>query len=284
MTMRFWIRNLFARPIIRPNLKVPHRLCPTLELLEDRWLPSTFVVNNSTDSPVAGETDLRQAIASANATTGDNTITFDPTVFAMPQTITLAGDQLEASNTSGTETIAGPTADVTVNAGGLSRVFQVDANVTASISGLTITGGDAGSANGGGVNNYGSLTLANCTVSGNTVSGNSSLGGGGLYNKSSLEMTQCTVSGNTAPGTGTNGGGVFNYGGFYSTQFATLVMDNCTVSGNSAASGGGVYNFGYRNAMATFTDCIVSGNTVSNAFGGGVGNIFRKRLGCPTAP
>ena len=51
-------------------------------------------------------------------------------------------------------------------------------------------------------------------------------------------------------------------------------MDNCTVSGNSAASGGGVYQFGYRNAMATVTDCIVSGNTVSNAFGGGVGNIF----------
>ena len=73
---------------------------------------------------MAGETDLRQAIASANATTGDNTITFDPTVFATLQTITLAGAQLELSNTTGTETITGPAAGVTVNAGGGSRVFR----------------------------------------------------------------------------------------------------------------------------------------------------------------
>ena len=36
---------------------------------------------------------------------------------------------------------------MTVNAGGQSRVFQVDEGVTASISGVTITGG---SGNGGG--------------------------------------------------------------------------------------------------------------------------------------
>jgi hypothetical protein len=43
---------------------------------------------------------------------------------------------------SGTETITGPPAGVTVDAGGNNRVFQVDANATASISCLTITGGD----------------------------------------------------------------------------------------------------------------------------------------------
>ena len=70
------------------------------------------------------------------------TITFDnTTVFATPQTITLTGTQLELSDTSGTETITGPAAGVTVSGGGLSRVFQVDRGVTASISGLTITGG-----------------------------------------------------------------------------------------------------------------------------------------------
>ena len=35
------------------------------------------------------------------------TITFDPTVFATAQTITLTAGQLELSNTSGTETITG---------------------------------------------------------------------------------------------------------------------------------------------------------------------------------
>ena len=45
-----------------------HRLKtrPMVVPLEDRWLLSTFVVNNPTDSPVSGETDLRQAIAEIN--------------------------------------------------------------------------------------------------------------------------------------------------------------------------------------------------------------------------
>ena len=106
------------------------------------------------------------------------TITFDPTAFATPQTITLTGGQLELSDTSGTETITGPAAGVTVSGGGASRVFQVDAGVTASISGLTITGGTT-TGNGGGLyNDGGNVTLTNCTVSGNSAG----YYGGGLYN------------------------------------------------------------------------------------------------------
>ena len=67
---------------------------------------------------------------------------------------------------------------MTVSGGGTSRVFQVDAGVTASISGLTITGGNAGYSTGGGLYNDGTATLTNCTVSGNSATGN---GGGGLY-------------------------------------------------------------------------------------------------------
>ena len=169
MTMRSWIRHLFTRPATRPIRKAPRRFRPTLEVLEDRWVPSTIVVNNPTDTPVAGQIDLRQAIAQANTTGGAETITFDKTVFNTPQTITLSGTQLELSDTTGTETITGPKAGVTVNGGGLSRVFQVDAGVTASISGLTITGGNARS-HGGGLANYGgTTTLTNCTVSGNSA-------------------------------------------------------------------------------------------------------------------
>ena len=49
--------------------------------------------------------------------------------------------QLTLTNTTGTETIAGPAKGVTISGDELSRVFQVDAGVTASFSGLTITGG-----------------------------------------------------------------------------------------------------------------------------------------------
>ena len=65
-------------------------------------------MNNPTDTPVAGETDLRQAITLANSLTGANTISFDPTVFADPQTITLNGTQLSLTNTTGTEAITEP--------------------------------------------------------------------------------------------------------------------------------------------------------------------------------
>ena len=41
--------------------------------------------------------------------------------------------------------------------------------VTASISGLTITGGNVSVSNGGGLDNYGTTTLTNCTVSGNSA-------------------------------------------------------------------------------------------------------------------
>jgi hypothetical protein len=64
---------------------------PTLLALEDRRLLSTIVVNNPTDTPVAGQTDLRQAIVQANTTGGAETIVFDKTVFKTPQTITLNG-------------------------------------------------------------------------------------------------------------------------------------------------------------------------------------------------
>ena len=124
---------------------------PKLMALEDRRLLSTIVVNNPTDTPVVGLIDLRQAIAQANTNGGAETIVFDKTVFKTPQTITLNGTQLELSDTTGAETITGPKAGVTVSGDNASRVFQVDGGVMASISGLTITGGNAGYSSGGGL-------------------------------------------------------------------------------------------------------------------------------------
>jgi hypothetical protein len=75
--------------------KARHRLRLTLEILEDRTVPSTFMVNSIGDTGAgSGSTgDLRYCITQANLG-GNNTIQFDPTVFATPQTITLSGTQL----------------------------------------------------------------------------------------------------------------------------------------------------------------------------------------------
>ena len=247
MTKRSWIRALFAPTAARTIRKAPPRVRLAAEELETRWVPS-IVVNNPTDTPVSGETDLRQAIAQANATTGGDAITFDSTVFSTPQTITLGGTQLELSNTTGPETITGPAAGVTVSGGGQSRVFQVDGGVTASISGLTITGGRT-AGNGGGLINYGgTLTLTDCTVTGNSPPNNVvNRSGGGVYNDGALTLTNCTISGNSA----SEGGGLDNNQG-------TVTLTNTTVSGNSATlEGGGVLNQG----TATLTNCTVSDNS-----------------------
>ncbi len=227
----------------RPSRAVLHsrlRRRPDLEVLEDRRLLAQIVVNNPTDSPVSGETDLRQAIAAA--VSGD-AITFDATVFATPQTITLgqANGQLEIETSL---TITGPAAEVTVSGGGKSRVFEVDSGVTASLSGLTITGGSTGFG-GGGVSNYGNVTLTGCTVSGNSAGE-----GGGVLNDGTAMLTSCTVSGNSA----SDGGGLNNY------TFGQATLIGCTISGNTAGAYGGGLDI---TGELLIGDSIVAGNTAA---------------------
>ncbi len=158
---------------------------------------------------------------------------------------------------------------MTISGNDASRVFQVDANVTASISALTITGGSTTGQHGGGVyNDGGNLTLNNVSISGNS-DGND--GGGGLGSESgTTTLTDCTVSGNTAVG---RGGGVVGYHG-------TMSLVNCTLSGNSVAVplgyGGGLWD----NGTTSVFDCTVSGNTAGSTGGGlQVGNGGTMTIG-----
>ena len=238
------------------------RMRPTVLALEDRRLLSTFTVTSTLDNGSVGS--LRWAVGQANSAGGAETIAFDKTVFKTPQTITLTGTQLELTDTTGTETITGPKAGVTVSGGEHSRVFQVDGGVTATISGLTITGGNTANNGGGLYNDGGTATLTNCTVSGNTTAPSSPSGyGGGLFNlNGTVTLTNCTVSENYSY----YGGGLDNLNG-------TATLKNCTVSGNSAGTGGGVYNGG-STGTATLNNTSVSGNTA--AFGGGITNWLGK--------
>ena len=228
-----------------------------------------LVVGAATDDGASpGMLDLRGAVNLADFQGGDQTITFDPAVFSTPRTITLTDGRLELGITTGTITIDGPGANLlSIDGNKIDRVFQIDPEVTASLSGLTITGGSS-TGFGGGVHNGGTATLTNCTISGNssrygggllsegtltldhcTISGNSaSIEGGGLWTAGKATITGCTISGNTS---GDVGGGLNN-------RSATLTMTGCTISGNSAQElGGGIYN----QATATITGCTISGNT-----------------------
>ncbi len=140
---------------------------------------------------------------------------------------------------------------MTISGARLSRVFQVDNGVTASLSGLTISDGLT-TGNGGGLyDNGGVITLTEVTLSGNSAAG---LGGTlfvtrrGTTTMSNCGMINCTISGNSA----VEGGGI------YSNTMVSVYAS--TIAANSASQGGGIYN-GTSYGSATLEDTIVAGNT-----------------------
>ncbi len=141
----------------------------------------SLVVNttadNVNDANVSGSTvTLREAVNFAHTFVGNAIITFDPTVFAAAQTITLGLGQLEISNaSSGAMTsITGPTAGVTLDGNKATRIFQVDSGAQLALNGLTIADG-GGETSGGGIYNSGTLSLSHDTFSTNSAANSSGL-------------------------------------------------------------------------------------------------------------
>src|SRR6266436_4992227 len=70
MTIRFWLQQLHStitrQRNRRPRRKLRPRVQPRLLLLEDRTLPSAYIVSTTADS---GPGSLRDAIAQVNADT-----------------------------------------------------------------------------------------------------------------------------------------------------------------------------------------------------------------------
>ena len=195
---------------------------------------TTLVVNNPTDTAVAAELSLRQAVAQANtdaAAGTSDTITFDPSLGS--HTITLTQGQLELKGAgSGTITIDGssPSTPLTIDGGSAGRIFQIDSGVQAVLTNLVLQDGRvSNSLSGGAILNSGTLTMSNSTISGNAASGS----GGGVENSGSLVLSNDVFSSNDA---NTGGGGVDNDGG-------SVTASDCTFTDNfSGASGGAISN------------------------------------------
>ena len=265
---------------------------PAFDFLEDRIILSRITVDTLSDdlAPPGGLVSLRAAITRADADPDADTIDFAP---GLAKTI-LLGSALP--HISADTTVEGPGADaITVDGGGEGSnrsVFAVDAGVTSTISGLTITGSDARSFSngflGGGVYNQGRLALDDVVIT-----GNSAIRGGGIYNSpsGSLTVSRSTLSGNfgvegagaysyhgsltisdsVISGNGrivghdfshdtTSGGGVEAYGG-------SLVVESTLITGNTANGGGGI--LASNLTALTLADCTISDN-VAVFFGGGV--------------
>jgi hypothetical protein len=220
--------------------------------------PGPLVVDTAIDGLGSGlgQLSLRQAVDLADVLTGGATITFDKSAFARPSVITLTAGQLELSNATGSVKIVGPgLGKLAVSGGGVNRVFQVDKGASASLSGLTITGGFT-TGDGGGLLNQGKVIL-----SGDAIVGNSAADGGGIANSGTATILGSSIDGNAA---WVDGGGIFNTGSL------DLILSD--LSGNTAGTGGGLFNRG----TAALVFCTVDDNAA--AAGGG---IYADRSGQP---
>jgi hypothetical protein len=147
-------------------------------------------------------------------------------------------------------TLSGPPAGGEVN---LDPVVRIEAQVSASISGLTITGGDI-ETSGGGVQNFGDLTLTRSAVVGNSAI----FDGGSVYNVGSLAISNSTIEGVAGHNLG---GGIFNSG--------ALTISKSSVSGRALdCCGGAIANVG----MATLKNSMIN-DSFSWGPGGGIANF-----------
>jgi CSLREA domain-containing protein len=215
---------------------------------------------DTNDGTCDADCSLREAIATASP--GD-TVLFS-SLFNSPQTITLGSGELFINKNL---QVLGTGADkLTISGNNVSRVFRIGSGVTATLDGLTISGGNALSApvvsGGGGIyNGGGTLMLTSSSVSGNTAS----FGGGILNESGTLVVTSSTVSGNS----GSLGGGLRSVTNPNIGGFGRVTIINSTFSGNSAdTDGGGIYN----SNLLTITNSTFTGNRAdSDGSGGGTG-------------
>ena len=238
----------------------------------------------------AGNQSLREAIDRANANPGVDRIFFDAQVFDgdASDVIRLVNGELEI--TEGVVIDAGDLRvvvsgdsfenDVLVpesfivdivaseSLGSLtdnSRVFNIttDLDEIVSISGLTVTGGNASDGGGGIAISSAIVDLTDVNVSGNQSSGS----GGGILTDNQLTIDDGIVSGNIAANDGT--GGVIAAGGGIAAGAGVVTVINSTISDNQGTNrgGGGIYTtFG----DVLITGSTVSGNQISSGFGGAI--------------
>ena len=212
------------------------------------YYPGTLVVVNTDDS---GPGSLRDAVDYSSPGTQ---IVFDDRLRG--QTITLTSGELKIAKND--IMIAGPGQDLlTVSGNDNSRVFEITASVTASLSGMTISHGRGD--DGGGIYNAGTLVLDGCSVASNAATTSLPHWGGGVYNLGTLTIDASIINGNSG---GVEGGGIYNSSG-------TVTVNASTISGNSGGvSGGGIYN---SSGTVTVNASTISGNS-ANVSGGGIRN------------
>jgi hypothetical protein len=267
--------------------------------------PASTLPASNCDPSSEGDCTLRAALAEATVLNQGVTIDLpDPTMVPNSPgpyySVNGNVNELDITDTGGTVTLAGAGASaVDIRAGCVTgctndtRVLELGSGsmggVSANISGVTISNGDAPSWEGsdcGGicVSSSGShLTLTNSVVSGNTAS---TFGGGiGLYRGGSATLIGDTITGNmvsTSSNQDGGGGGIYVVNNDTSsvanlTVRDTTISDNEVDAGTDDGSGGGIDAFNTSgsgldaNLTVDIDHSTISGNEINGVAGEGAG-------------
>ncbi len=263
--------------------------CIALAAVSLQAAAATLIVTDLGDAGdgVCGATcTLRDAIVSAAP---NDSIVFDATL-TYPATITLAGQELLVYKNL---QIIGPGASLlAIDGNQQSRILEIAANATATVSGVAMNNGTVAGANGG----FGS----------SASDGGDAYGGGVLVNAgSSLQLIACRLNGNqalgglggTTSGSRQGDGGNAHGGAIYSA--GTLSMKDCSVTGSFAyggpaggppfgssngsggsATGGAIEAIGLTEITdSQFLSNSVQGSPGRSAIGGAVGGDGGSALG-----
>jgi hypothetical protein len=237
---------------------------PSLELLEDRTVPSNLHVTSTADGGIGS---FRRALS--QAASGD-VILFSSALHG--QTITLSHELVVRRSVE----IRGPGAGLlTISGGNATRIFEIMGTPSVTISGLTLSGGQASSNSGGTgggaiYNHQASLSLRTCSFTGNTAIGNS-MGGAIASDAGSLAIDTCLFANNST--------GFASGGAIFSAQ-GTIVINNSTFQNNQANSmglsafGGAIDNVASNLTIfaSTFASNVVNQGSAGASDGGAVYN------------
>lgn len=213
--------------------------------------------------------DVRQAVASASACSGDNLIVLS-TKFVQELAFTSADDELKLNGADGGRVVV---AVLDENGG----VLKIDANefcrfltvtpysnlpaLDLLVGGIEFANGKVTDARGGAIYVLGgSFTAEECLFTNNQAvlsSGGSESYGGAICSQGTVRLFEGTASGNSSE---SSGGFIFNFADFYAEDFL--------FEENSAVNGGAVYSQG----TDVFLACQFHENFASSS-GGAVGSL-----------